>query len=195
MPRFMFFSESGESLIQIQKDAFVFNWIKVDSESYGGFKDTVKPLFDKYYVLFDEFVRRELAIAGPFISLCEITYVNAVEMCEFWSGPEDTGNIIPSFAAIDVGEHSLEGMNCHYVFDLDEETMLEVEVSSGLTGESLDQKALRFEFKATGNLGQSLKSDADKWIDRTFRQIQECFLVMTAPHIREAYWGEDEVQE
>lgn len=103
MPRYRFTADDGASLIQIQKNAFVFNWRRDQDGVYPRYR-SIKPDFDKYYALFSEFVRTESPSVEPTIDLCELTYVNTIQQCEYWQGPQDTNKMIPSFSMLTFGE-------------------------------------------------------------------------------------------
>ena len=76
MPRYWFTADDGISLIQIQKNAFMFNWRRREDEYPRYHK--IKPCFDKYYSLFSEFISAEVPSSEQAIDMCELTYVNAV---------------------------------------------------------------------------------------------------------------------
>ena len=59
MPRFWFVSEDEINLIQVQKGAFLFNWRKRKTE-YPHFSEHLKPYFDRYFTMFDEFIGEEV---------------------------------------------------------------------------------------------------------------------------------------
>ena len=58
MPRYWFISEDEVNLIQVQKNAFIFNWRR-RGEDYPHFFENLKPAFDKYFSVFEEFARVE----------------------------------------------------------------------------------------------------------------------------------------
>ena len=96
MPRYWFTADDGISLIQIQKNAFMFNWRRREDEYPRYHK--IKPCFDKYYSLFSEFISAEVPSSEQAIDMCELTYVNAIPKCDFWSGPQDTSKVFPPSA-------------------------------------------------------------------------------------------------
>ena len=102
MPRYWFISEDEVNLIQVQKNAFIFNWRRRNGD-YPHFFENLKPAFDKNFSVFEEFLRAETETTNLPIDLCELTYVNVIERCEYWSGPADTPNVIPSFCVPDIG--------------------------------------------------------------------------------------------
>ena len=81
IPRYWFISEDQINLIQVQKNAFIFNWRRRNGD-YPHFFENLKPAFDKNFSVFEEFARAETETTNLPIDLCELTYVNAIERCE-----------------------------------------------------------------------------------------------------------------
>ena len=189
MPRYCFVSEDGASRIQIQKNAFVFNWSRGESNEYPGFDGGIKPAFDRGYQLFDEFVSVELNVRRPSIDFCELAYFSTVEQGEFWRGPEDTRRVIPSFSPLSPGmEHRQLGFNCSYAYEISSDLVLDMTVRSMAP----DKTSLMLDIVARGFLDQAPKSGADEWFERAHGVILHCFTNMTNPDIRERYWDMEE---
>jgi len=98
MPRFWLESKEEDKLIQVQKDAFLLNWRKRESE-YPSFAGKLKPEFDRCFEIFEAFVHEDVDEPEIRIEHCEITYLDLIRPCEYWGGPKDTRNVIPSFVA------------------------------------------------------------------------------------------------
>ena len=95
LPRFWLESPNGEMLLQIQRNAVLFNWRKKEGH-YPHF-ETVKKSFDRSVALFANFLEKELSLALPEIQVAELNYINVIEGAKYWRGPLDTKNIIPKF--------------------------------------------------------------------------------------------------
>lgn len=188
MPRFWITSEDEISLIQIQKNAFMFNWRRREHD-YPHY-DNLKAEFDRHFIQFCDFMSSELDIRNPNIDVCELAYINLVEPCEYWSGPHETKNILPSFSSLDIGctEGEYPSFNDVSVYKMADDLQLRVAVRSAHSAKNPEIPALVFEIRATGRLGQAQKSDADKWFDRAHTAIINCFLGMTNPEIQHKYW-------
>ena len=65
-----------------------------------------------------EFIRTEVQSEEISIGLCELSYVNTIRQCEFWSSPRDTPKVVPSFSVIAPGDDSWEsgGFDCNFAF-------------------------------------------------------------------------------
>ncbi len=76
--RFWFVSDSGDELVQVQRDRFIRNWRKTeDSPEYPSYSTLCKK-FKKDWYKFAKFVTEECSLTlVP--NQCELTYVNIVE--------------------------------------------------------------------------------------------------------------------
>lgn len=189
MPRFWFISEDETHLIQIQKNAFILNWRRRDA-SYPFFAENLKPTFDKYFGTFEEFAMAEAGEDELKFDLCELNYVNVVESGDYWQGPQDTANVIPSFSLPDSGV-ALSGspaFKCNFVYTLDSDLQLHIVIRTAAKAEEPDTPVLIFDIRGTGRLNGVGKSVADRWYMRAHDAITECFLGLTNKEIREKYW-------
>lgn len=189
MPRFWFVAEDKVNLIQIQKNAFIFNWRRQDAH-YPHFAENLKPAFDKYYRLFEDFVRQDADVQDMKIDLCELTYINTIEACEYWQGPHDTTKVIPSFAMLETGieASAAPAFNCTYVYVLTKDLQLRVGIRNAQATAKPETPVLVLEIKASGRLGQVGKSVADAWFERAHEAIIDCFLSVTSKDIQNTYW-------
>lgn len=190
MPRYWFIADDDINLIQIQKNAFMFNWRRRD-DTYPRFHGDIKPTFDKYYGFFSEFIRKDIQIEEPVIDLCELTYINALERCEFWDGPQDTKKIIPSFPILapGIGVLGSPEFNCNYGYRIATDLQLSISIRSGVIAQQADTPVLIFEIRARGRLGEAAKSEADDWFERAHDSIVNCFVAVTSREIQKEYWG------
>ena len=189
MPRYWLIAENEINLIQVQKNAFIFNWRR-KNEEYPRFHKDIKPNFDKYYGRFSEFIRSETNMEYPTIDLCELAYVNTLEQCEYWKDPKDTANIIPSFSIVNLGEKysNPAGFNCNYTHGISNDLQLNISIRSIARVRQPDTPVLIFEIRASGRLGQVAKSGTDEWFERAHDAIIECFLAMTSREIQTRLW-------
>ena len=195
MPRFWFVAEDKINLIQLQKNAFMLNWRRRDAQ-YPHFAENLKPTFDKYYRVFEDFAREDAGIRDIRIDQCELTYINTVEPCEYWQGPQDTANVIPSFSVPETGVEgsSTAAFNGTFVYALASDLQLRVVIRNAESTARPGTPVLVIEIRATGRLGQAGKSAADAWFERAHDAIIACFVGVTSKDIQHTYWkraGED----
>ena len=197
MPRYWFVAQDETYIIQVQKNAFMFNWRRRDSAKYPGFHDSVKPAFDKYYDLFDEFVQTELDSSRLSVGSCELTYINSIETCELWAGPEDTTNVVPSFS---VPAHSTNvaatpHFNSNYIYDIGANDRLSVGIKDGTRTQQSDKPVLILEIKVIGKPEHGAKSAVDRWFQATHDHIFKCFVGVTSKEMQNRYWEPTEETE
>ena len=189
MPRFWFISENGANLIQVQKNAFLLNWRRREAE-YPHFAEHLKPSFDRYYGVFDEFLRQDAGVKDIRIGVCELTYVNVVEPCGYWQGPQDTHRVIPSFTVPDNGlvNDSASLFNCAYRFGLAPQSQLHVAVRTAEASGNPGSPRLILELKALGRVGSVSMSDTQAWYEEAHDAVVTCFLSMTNRDVQDKYW-------
>ena len=191
MPRYWFISGDETYLIQVQKNAFIFNWRRRDENAYPGYDRALKPSFDKYYDIFEEFIRTELGSAKPAIDQCELTYINAIGSVEYWSGPEDTSKVIPSFTVPTFLEDQahLKATNCEYSYEVDPNTHLHLVVRVVPRPQQPDVSGLVLEIGMRGPQAEGTKAEADLWFRAAHDLIGQCFMAVTSRDIQETYWN------
>lgn len=194
MPRYWFVAENDINLIQIQKNAFMFNWRR-RNEDYPRFHRHIKPTFDKYYGLFSEFIRAEIkTVENLAVDLCELTYINALEPSAFWKGPQETANVIPSFSILepDINANELAGFNCNYAYKIATDLHLNIGIRAATMAQQPEVPVLIFEIKASGRLGKVEKPATDGWFERAHETIIRCFAGMTNLDVQNNYWRRSE---
>ena len=196
MPRFWFISENESNLIQVQKNAFLLNWRKRESE-YPHFTEHLKPNFDKYYDVFDEFAREDVGVGDLQIGRCELTYVDLIQPCDYWKGPEDTSKLIPSFVVPDFGSaHGVApAFDCGYRFEPVAGVQLHVAIRTAEAADDPGSPCLVLEFKAIGDMSGVPKSSTERWYKQAHDTIVACFLNMTSQEIQRTYWILEEKSE
>lgn len=197
MPRYWFISDDDISLLQIQKSAFIFNWRRRGDNRYPHFNKSIKPTFDRLYSEFESFLAKDIGTPDVPIDLCELTYVNTIEQCDYWTGPRDTAKVIPSFAAVYPG---IEGVfcsdfNCFYTYSIDSDLHLGIAVRSAVASRPPNEPVLVFEIKASARLGGVHKSEAYLWFERAHSSVFKCFVKITQEQVQYDHWGRRELEE
>jgi uncharacterized protein (TIGR04255 family) len=186
MPRFWLEASDGSALVQIQKNAFLFNWRKRDSE-YPHF-EVVKAAFDKNKKCFFKFLSDELSEAEPKAKLAELNYVNLIERCEYWDGLQDTQKVIPRFSLPVPELHQTEPPDFQQITSqrLAADLTLSTTVRSARLAQDQTKPVLMIEYRATGLLPDT--DTIDSWLDRAHDAIGDCFTEMTSRDIQETHW-------
>ena len=189
MPRFWFVAEDDTQLVQLQKNAFMFNWRNREAD-YPRYAERLKPAFDRYYTMFEDFARNEAGIPELKVGTCELTYVNLIKPCAYWNEPRDTPAILPFIKIPDLGTNSDNqfALNSTYNHVLAPDLHLRISVRSGEATEEPGTHVLMFELSARGPLEQAAKSVADAWFDRAHDAVVECFVNITSKEVQQAHW-------
>ena len=189
MPRYWFVGQDDTYVIQIQRDAFIFNWRRRGSSVYPRFGSNIKPTFDKYYNLFAEFVRTEVDQPSLSIESCELTYRNAIDHCDLWLSLEDVPNVIPSFSLPNPGSDANPlFFNCSYVYDVGSNTTLNLGFRTVTSQRAPETTKLVVEIKLTGKPEQQIKVGSDKWFQASHERINRWFKGITSREMQEKYW-------
>ncbi len=194
MPRFWFVSEDETYLIQVQKDAFLLNWRKRESD-YPHFNEQLKPSFDRYFAVFEEFLQKDVGWeSGLRINHCELTYVDLIEPCDYWRSPQDTPKLIPSFT-MPKWWHNCDtepSFSCVYRYALESDLQLTITLRTAETVTEPNEPRLIIEFKAIGILGGVSKSHTDAWYVKAHDIILNSFLEATNKEVQQNLWIPEE---
>ncbi len=196
MPRFWFISEDEINLVQVQKDAFLLNWRKREAE-YPNFDEKLKSSFSEKFSIFKEFINRDVGVYEVKIGLCELTYVDVIEPCEYWQGPQDTYKVVPSFSVPKIGPKSgeLSAFNCTYSHDISPHLQLHIAIRVAKSNQIPNSSCLILEFKALGQPNGSEELSIDQWYEQAHNAIISQFLNVTDKHVQRKFWMLEEETE
>jgi uncharacterized protein (TIGR04255 family) len=187
MPRYHFEAADGVTLIQVQKNGFLFNWRKRDAD-YPHF-DAVKAAFDKNYNLFTNFLEEEVpGVQKPAIQIADLTYINLIDAASgYWNEPKDTAAVFPAFS-MPLHMNAPFDFNQTAKFTFAPDLAVTVVIRNGKAPTERVNPVLLFELRALGVLGSVGKGQADEWFGRAHDAIGSCFLEMTSPDIQRRFW-------
>lgn len=94
MPLVWLINKGGDRLIQLQRDAFIYNWRRTKgTRKYPRYSRIIKP-FKKNLVIFEKFLQEhEISVLTP--TECELTYVNHITREHGWESVSDLGKFVP----------------------------------------------------------------------------------------------------
>ena len=187
MPRFWFVAHDDINLVQIQKNAFILNWRRREQNQYPGFQN-VKATFDRLFGAFEDFLRLEVDTPQIVIDLCELTYVDVIGQSQYWSKPEDTCNVIPSFSILRADpDVTCRDFDCRYVVQYGEDITLSSRFWTIKPRQS-SLPALGLEMKATNQFAGVAKTRTDDWFKRAHDTIVKQFIYMTSEEVQREHW-------
>lgn len=97
-PRVWFVNETGDELVQIQRNYFACNWRKVHPETEYGRWESRRSAFARWFQSLETFVA-EHGLGGVSPTQCEVTYVNHIEPAGLWSAHPDAPAVFRMIAA------------------------------------------------------------------------------------------------
>ena len=189
LPRVWFINENGNGIIQIQRDRFLHNWKKINSEDvYPKYSTVIKKF--RQHILEFEFFLKEIELE-PFLPLqYELTYVNHIFQGDGWKNVEDVGKIFPNFSWHFNSNKLLEveGINWRTVLALpDKSGRLYVTIRNGIRQED-EQPVFIFELTARG-IGRYNSRDAMwEWFDLAHKFLVQSFAELTSKEVQKNAW-------
>lgn len=116
--RCWFINEESNRLIQIQNNRFFHNWRKPSPSAPYLHYDELKPVFQKEWVRFCDFLTR-YSLGAPNVFSCEVSYVNHLERGVGWQSFSDLPLVFPTIGKFDgrefVGKPETMLVNTTYV--------------------------------------------------------------------------------
>jgi uncharacterized protein (TIGR04255 family) len=187
MPRYWFIAKDDATLIQVHRNAFLFNW-RLRAEEYPRF-ESVFEAFHKHRSTFIEFLKEDLNTGKIEQAKYQLSYVNLFENVPYWLGPDDTSKIVPSFAFVDPGLKGARSkdFNSTTVFQVEDDLLLSISARNGLNT-TTGKMALILELEASGTYPRFEAEKADAWYQRAHAVISESFVTLTDRQIQEQYW-------
>lgn len=188
IPRYWFRSRDDDTMIQVQTNAFVFNW--KNATGYPGFHASLKPSFDEYSGIFEDFCHKEVGVPALSVDRCSLSYINSVPQCEYWDGPKDTRRVLPGMGLPDLGTTGKWPFtfDCHYTHRAAADLTVGLRVRTAKARRGPEVWVLVFEIEARGWLGGVARSVADPWYRRAHEAVVNCFLTVTDEEIRSQFW-------
>ena len=191
MPRYWFVTEDDVYVMQIEKEAFLFNWRRRDNRRYPGFNGEVKLAFDRLYGKFEAFLRQEVGIQEVSIDLCELSYVDTIEQCDYWRGPIDTQYVFPCFSNLLSSIDAVSDLtfDCSYGYLVGEDLTISVRMQTMADTQQSNQSVLALEMKANTRFGGVHKTETDDWFQYAHDAILKYFVEMTNEEVQREHWG------
>ena len=194
IPRIWLINRSEDRLIQLQKDAFFYNWRRRDEKkSYPRYRSIIKP-FKKYIGHFETFVR-ENEIGELSINNFELTYINHIIQGEGWKSLSNIGKVFPDCNWKTISSRFLPVPNIvawKASFTLPEgQGTLSAKVDTGIR-KSDERPLFAFELRATGSGAANSLDKMEEWFATAHEWIVRGFADLTGVKIQEQIWKRDD---
>jgi uncharacterized protein (TIGR04255 family) len=189
LPRQMFISQDGGSIIQVQRDRFIFNWRKLDlADDYPRYEN-VFGAFENKLAKFEEFIKNIGMEVLPI--QYELSYVNQIAEGALWKNIGDLSRIFPHLQSkIENGLilSEPETINSRISFLLPNKMgRLHITIRTGARRKFDSKKLVIFELTARGFNHKSM-SEIRKWFDIAREWIVQGFTDLTAEKIQQEKW-------
>jgi uncharacterized protein (TIGR04255 family) len=189
LPRFWFHSGPASTLIQVQRDAFMFNWRKGSENAYPHY-EAVRKQFCKELDTYQSFLQATFNQKIDVVNRCELTYINIITQNEVWRTPSDIGKLFPTLAtlvALPGTSRPLAGINSSFTYRFGDNLLVDSAVKLGKRIDTSEDVAV-LEIKASGAPeGLSINS-IHACLDAAHDATHEMFLNFTAKNVQKTIW-------
>jgi uncharacterized protein (TIGR04255 family) len=194
LPRIWFIHADG-SIIQVQRDRFLYNWRKIRPEDeYPHYPEVVEK-FESYLSTFQSLLK-DNALGEIELLQYEMTYVNHILQNTAWKSMSDIGHVFPDFSWQKQGPSGNkprflsepEGINWRTSFVLaDDMGRLHVHIQKGQLRQE-GQPVLRLELTARG-IGREKSLDTMRdWFEFAHESIVWGFADLTDYQVQKNIW-------
>lgn len=185
LPRFWFISEDDSLLLQVQRNALLFNWRK-RGDIYPHYEN-IKEKFDRYFSEFQSFVQSEFAGNSIEVETCELAYINTIENKPYFSSVQDMPKVLPGISPprLSTGENT--HFNVMYNFSRDADRSLRITVQNRRNNDT-NNDVLYFDIRALGQPKGNGPEFLNSWFDSAHDDIGQTFRDLTSPVIQNEYW-------
>jgi uncharacterized protein (TIGR04255 family) len=97
--RCWFINRDDTQLVQIQNNCFIRNWRKTDQTPDYLHYDVIRPLFQRDWTLFQDFLR-EHGLRRPTLWQCEVSYINHFVRGRDWNDYSDLNKLYPAWRGV-----------------------------------------------------------------------------------------------
>ncbi|MBV8565033.1 MAG: TIGR04255 family protein [Methylobacteriaceae bacterium] len=188
LPRFWFHSGPGSTLIQVQRDAFMFNWRKAGENEYPHY-ESVRQRFYEELDVYLAFLQAAFGHTIDVVNRSELTYMNVVTQNDFWSTPPEIGNLVPPLSGLAMlpGTGRLSGVNSTSTYQVAENLHVDLAVRLGRRIDTSEIVAM-LEIKAHGTPEGLSLSAIGPWLDAAHAAALELFLNATNKDVQKMIW-------
>jgi len=190
LPRFWFFSDAHPTLIQIQRNAFIFNWRRLAKNEYPHYETVVSDFWrelEDYKTFVQELGGRGLDV----VRRCELTYINIISPNEFFANPTQLMNVLPpiaSFSDIQTDDRQLAGMNATATYLVNPTLRIDLAIKLGRRTDDTKALVAILELKAHGVPSDLSLEGTRSWYGSAHNATYKMFLDATARQVQERIW-------
>jgi len=186
--RALLIDESGNQLVQVQRNAFIRNWRQTEQTVEYEHYENVRPLFERDWSLFTGFLKSE-ELGDPEVIQCEVTYINHLVRGREWENFEDVSRVFRVWSGGHVGSlRASQMVSFTTAYDLpDRSGQLRVMVHPGIR-KTDSKEIIQFVLTATFKPKGSSPSEILQSLDAGHVAVVTSFKDFTTPEMHEQ-WG------
>lgn len=190
LPRFWFSKDGEPTLLQCQRDAFLFNWRRQrPSDEYPHY-DAVKKCFFEELDSYQAFLAARVGRQIDVVRNCELTYVNIIHRNDFWSTHSQIGEVLPALdriASVQDEEWLFTGTHVVLQYRAAENIAVNADIKTAKlkSGEAL---VFLLELKARGAPPRLSIHETQGWYEGAHDAIQNLFLRLTRQELQKLVW-------
>lgn len=192
--RFWMIDESGNRLIQIQKDRFVHNWRRLEGTEIYPRYPSVRATMEKEWDRFCQFLKEE-DLGVPQVNQCEVSYINHIEYDKGWKNYAELSQVIRTWAQPSqdafLPEPESVNMQVHYRL-CDNSGRLHVSMEPVIRGRDA-KEVLQLSLVARGAPKSSSKQDIFAWFDTGREWVVRGFADFTTEALQKIWGRRDEL--
>jgi uncharacterized protein (TIGR04255 family) len=194
LPRVWFLQKDGKSLIQVQKDRFLHNWRKQETDQeYPRYERIIRSFDDRLGTFLEFLKEHELGALKP--EQYEMTYLNHINQGEGWNALNDLGGLFPDFARTSGKSRfltSIEAINWNTSFALPEKKgRLHVSIRSAFRVSDF-RPVIILDMTVRGRPPDDSPKQRLGWFDLAHEWIVQGFADVTGRDIQLNHWRLEE---
>lgn len=192
LPRFWFYSDKHPTLIQVQRNAFLLNWRRLegtDPGDYPHYEEVIKD-FWKEIEIYMAFLAEVLENKIDVLQRCELNYINLIQPSEFFNTLDDIKTVLPwlsGLADLAASGRELAGLNSAISHRLNQNLQLDIGVRLGRRSDG-GEIGLGLDIKAHGIPADLSLDGARAWYELAHDAIYQMFLELTSKEMQEKLW-------
>lgn len=184
--RCWFVDASKNQLIQIQNNAFMRNWRKMDTPLQYIHYDEFRPLFINDWSTYKRFLVDE-RLPEPEVWQCEVTYVNHLLRGKEWESPSDVRRMFPFWTHRLSDKADLDVRAFSFSAALpDGQGQLQLVANPVLRSDG--KEAIQLSITASGRPQGSSDEQILDWLDLGHDYVVNFFADFTSPNMH-SFWG------
>jgi uncharacterized protein (TIGR04255 family) len=186
--RALFVDQSGNQLLQVQRNAFIRNWRQTEETTQYEHYENVRPLFERDWAIFCEFLDQE-QLGEVEVVQCEVTYINHLVRAREWENFEDVSKVFRVWSGGSLGSLKASQMvSFTTAYDLPSNPgRLQVVVQPGIR-KTDSKEIIQFALTATVKPTSSTLAEILKSLDAGHVAVVTSFRDFTTPAMH-SYWG------